>query len=108
VLDIPETAKWVACSFEPSKDAKEVLVSSNGRTLRIVSTLKPEQEEALVHFLKANLNVFAWKPSDMLGIPREVTEHKLNIKPSAKLVKQKLRRFDSDKCRAIQRRSRSS
>jgi hypothetical protein len=101
VLDILETAKRATCSFEPTKDAKEVLVSDDGRTLRISSTLEPEQEEALMHFLKENLDVFAWKPSDMSSIPREVAEHKLNIKPSAKTVKQKLRCFDDDKCKAI-------
>jgi hypothetical protein len=55
----------------------------------------------LVDFLKANLNVFAWKPSDMKGIPREVSEHKLNIKPGSKPVKQRLRCFNYEKCKAI-------
>jgi hypothetical protein len=55
----------------------------------------------LVDFLKANLDVFAWKPSDMKGIPREVAEHKLNIKPGSKLVKQRLRCFTEEKCKAI-------
>jgi hypothetical protein len=41
----------------------------------------------LVDFLKANLYVFTWKPSDMKGIPREVAEHKLNIKSGSKPVK---------------------
>jgi hypothetical protein len=76
-------------------------MSDDGRTLHIGSTLESEQEEALVRFLKVNLDVFAWKPSDMPGIPREVAEHKLNIKSSAKPVKQKLYRFDGDKCKAI-------
>jgi hypothetical protein len=58
VLDIPETTKRATWSFEPTKDA-EVLMSNDGRTLRIGSTLKPEQEEALVRFLKENLDVFA-------------------------------------------------
>jgi hypothetical protein len=91
----------VVYSFELAKDTKEVLMSDDGRTLRIGSTLEPEQEEALVHFLKGNLDVFAWNPSDMPRIPREVTKHKLNIKPSAKPVKQKLRRFHGDKYKAI-------
>jgi hypothetical protein len=53
------------------------------------------------NFLKANLDVFAWKPSDMMGIPREVVEHKLNIKSGSKPVKQRLRRFNDKKCKAI-------
>jgi hypothetical protein len=43
----------------------------------------------LVDFLKANLDVFAWKPSDMKGIPRRLP------------VKQRLRRFNDEKCKAI-------
>jgi hypothetical protein len=41
----------------------------------------------LVDFLRANADVFAWSPSDMPGIPRD--------------VKQPLRRFDEEKRRAI-------
>jgi hypothetical protein len=37
----------------------------------------------------------------MKGIPREVAEHKLNIKPRSKPVKQRLRRFNGEKCKAI-------
>jgi hypothetical protein len=37
----------------------------------------------------------------MKGIPREVFEHKLNIKPTSKPVKQCLRRFNDEKCKAI-------
>jgi hypothetical protein len=55
----------------------------------------------LVDFLKANLDVFAWKPFNMKGIPREVAERKLNIKPGSKLVKQRLRRFNDKKCKTI-------
>jgi hypothetical protein len=37
----------------------------------------------------------------MKGILKEVAEHKLNIKPTSKLVKQRLRRFNDDRCKAI-------
>ena len=37
----------------------------------------------------------------MPGIPREVTEHTLKIHLGSKLVKQRLRRFDEEKRRAI-------
>jgi hypothetical protein len=37
----------------------------------------------------------------MSGIPREVTEHALKIRPGSRLVKQSLRRFDEKKRRAI-------
>ena len=37
----------------------------------------------------------------MLGIPREVAEHALKIRSGSKSVKQRLRRFDERKHRAI-------
>jgi hypothetical protein len=37
----------------------------------------------------------------MLGIPREATEHSLDIRAGSKPAKQCLRRFDKEKCQAI-------
>ena len=55
----------------------------------------------LVDFLCANADIFAWSPSNMPGILREVAEHSLDILPNSKPVKQRLRRFDELKRRAI-------
>jgi hypothetical protein len=55
----------------------------------------------LVNFLRANADVFAWSPSDMPGIPRDIAEHSLDIRAGARPVKQPLRRFDEEKRRAI-------
>jgi hypothetical protein len=55
----------------------------------------------LVDFLRANIDIFAWSPSDMSGIPREVAEHALEIQAGFKPVKQRLRHFDEEKCRVI-------
>jgi hypothetical protein len=48
-----------------------------------------------------NSDVFMWKPSDMLGIPRKVSKHTMRIKPGSKPVQQRLCRFDEEKHRAI-------
>jgi hypothetical protein len=45
--------------------------------------------------------MFAWSPSDMPGIPREVAEHSLEIRAGSKPVKQRLRRFDEEKRKII-------
>jgi hypothetical protein len=37
----------------------------------------------------------------MLGVPRELVEHALNVDPKARLVKQPLQRFDKPKRKAI-------
>jgi hypothetical protein len=44
--------------------------------------------------------MFAWSPSDMPGISREVAEHSLDIWAGSKPVRQRLRRLD-EKRRAI-------
>jgi hypothetical protein len=50
----------------------------------------------------SSLNIlFAWSPSDMPGIPREVTEHSLDILPHSRAVQQRLCRFDEERRRAI-------
>jgi hypothetical protein len=55
----------------------------------------------LVDFLRANADIFAWSPSDMPGIPREVAEHSFDILPHSRAVQQRLRRFDKERRRAI-------
>jgi hypothetical protein len=56
----------------------------------------------LVDFLRANANIFAWSPSDMPAIPREVAEYSLDILPHSRAVQQRLGRFDEERCRAIE------
>jgi hypothetical protein len=55
----------------------------------------------LVDFLRANADVFAWSPSDMPDILRDVAEHSLDLRAGARPVKQPLRRFDEERRRAI-------
>jgi hypothetical protein len=55
----------------------------------------------LVDFLHANVEVFVWSPLDMLGIPREVVEHSLDIRAKSRTVRQDLWRFDMEKRRVI-------
>jgi hypothetical protein len=55
----------------------------------------------LVKFLRANADIFAWSPSDMQGIPREVAEHSVDILPHSRAVQQRLRHFDKERRRAI-------
>jgi hypothetical protein len=55
----------------------------------------------LVDFLHANIDIFAWSPSDMPSIPREVAEHALEIQAGSKSVKQCLRRFNKEKRKVI-------
>jgi hypothetical protein len=45
--------------------------------------------------------MFAWCPSGMPGVPKELVKHALNVDLKARPVKQPLRRFDKPKCKAI-------
>jgi hypothetical protein len=97
-------AKRHTGNFEPAEAVKSVpLDPSNDacKQVRIGSELDPKSEAVLVEFLRANVEVFAWSPSDMPGIPRDVAEHSLDIRARARPVKQPLRRFDEEKRRAI-------
>ena len=65
---------------------------SSGATFTIGANLDPDQEEALVRFLRSNKEVFAWEPKQLAGVPRKVIEHHLNVCPNVHPVKQKARR----------------
>jgi hypothetical protein len=40
--DVPKSSKRAACSFEPTKDVKDAVVSDDGRKLRIGTALDPK------------------------------------------------------------------
>ena len=55
----------------------------------------------LIEFIRENRDVFAWKPSDMPGIPTKLAEHNLHVDPTARPVKQGLRKMNADRRKAI-------
>jgi hypothetical protein len=60
------------------------------------------KELALTSFLRDNTDIFAWSPSDMPGVPRELAEHRLEVSKTARPIKQTLRRFAKDRKQAIE------
>nr|GFB85262.1 reverse transcriptase domain-containing protein [Tanacetum cinerariifolium] len=52
--------------------------------------------------LKKNLDIFAWQPSDMTGVPCSVAEHRLNVREGCPLVRQKKRGQAPERTKAIQ------
>jgi hypothetical protein len=101
--EIPDPKKH-AGNFEPAEATETVPLDPSGsseKTLWISSHFEPKYEAVLVDFLHTNAKVFVWCPLDMSGIPREVTEHSLDICANFRSVKQHLRRFDEEKCWAI-------
>ncbi|GJS39514.1 reverse transcriptase domain-containing protein [Tanacetum coccineum] len=55
----------------------------------------------LVELLKNSSDVFAWQPSDMVGIPRRISQHTLNVNPSVTPVAQKRRILGQEKSKVV-------
>ena len=68
----------------------------------ISSLLSNEERELLQLVLLKNIDVFAWSNSNMVGINPTVASNKLNIIPTAKPVRHKVRRSHSARHQIIQ------
>ncbi|GJX07545.1 reverse transcriptase domain-containing protein, partial [Tanacetum coccineum] len=65
-------------------------------------TLSIEGRTTLCALLKRNLDIFAWQPSDMIGVPWQIAEHRLNIGDEYPPVRQKKRGQAPKRAKAIQ------
>ncbi|GJR53775.1 hypothetical protein Tco_1404296 [Tanacetum coccineum] len=72
------------------------------QTVMIGSTLTEEGRNKLCGLLQRNLDIFAWKPADMTGVPRHMAEHRLNVREGCSPVRQKKRGQAADRNQAIQ------
>ncbi|GKA62916.1 reverse transcriptase domain-containing protein [Tanacetum coccineum] len=70
--------------------------------ISIGGTLSAKGRTKLCALLKRNLDIFAWQPSDMTGVPRSIAEHKLNIRKGYSPVRQKKRGQAPERAKAIQ------
>nr|GEZ56396.1 reverse transcriptase domain-containing protein [Tanacetum cinerariifolium] len=71
------------------------------QTVAIGSTLTEEGWKELCGLLRRHLDVFAWKPADMTGVPRHIVEHKLNVREGCLPVRQKKRGQAPERNKAI-------
>jgi hypothetical protein len=46
--------------------------------------MSPEEQAELLQFLDKTNDVFSWSTSDLIGVSREVIEHKLQVSPNVK------------------------
>ena len=94
-------------SVKPSGDVGTKTIQlqegDDSKTAIIGIGLGDKYELELVNFLRANRDVFAWKPADMLGVPKELIEHALKFDSKDTPKKQRLRRFSPDKKEAIKK-----
>jgi hypothetical protein len=66
------------------------------------SQLSDEQEKTLLKFLFNNKDVFAWSANDLCGVNRDAIEHSLNVDPTIRPRRQKLRKMSEDKAEGAQ------
>ncbi|GJY77495.1 reverse transcriptase domain-containing protein [Tanacetum coccineum] len=72
------------------------------QTIAIGSTLTEKGRKELCTLLGQNLDVFAWKPADMTGVPRHTAEHRLNVREGCSPIRQKKRGQAPERNKAIQ------
>ncbi|KAL2241094.1 UNVERIFIED_CONTAM: Retrovirus-related Pol polyprotein from transposon [Sesamum indicum] len=83
--------------MKPSGEYKKVQLVPDepDKTTRVGANM--EGELAMIEFLKKNVDIFAWNPSDFTGIDPGVIVHHLNVDPKARPVQQKKRSFGGDR-----------
>ncbi|GJZ47102.1 reverse transcriptase domain-containing protein [Tanacetum coccineum] len=97
ILIPAECATVTTSSKEIFKEAKvrhenfKVALHPNfsDQEVAIGGTLSVKGRTELCSLLKENLDIFAWQPPDMTGVPRSVAEHQLNIREGYLPVRQK-------------------
>jgi hypothetical protein len=113
--EAPEHYQQQSCSAnaKASSEAKSA-IEANCETKRVVldprvsnktafvgKDLSPEEESELLVFLDKDSDVFAWSTSDLIGVSRDIIEHKLQVNPAAKSRKQKLPKMSEEKVTAV-------
>ncbi|XP_057811344.1 uncharacterized protein LOC131025564 [Salvia miltiorrhiza] len=79
----------------------ELFPDKEGYTTRIGAGMAPILQREVTACLRRNADVFAFNTSDLKGINRELAEHRLNVDPMVKPVRQKTRHFGAEKDAAI-------
>ncbi|KAI3493481.1 hypothetical protein L1887_41873 [Cichorium endivia] len=69
--------------------------------VKVGNTLPADVRDAVITLLRKYKHVFAWQPSDMVGVDRSVIEHSLNVKAGSSAIKQKKRSQAGERNAAI-------
>ncbi|XP_011101731.1 uncharacterized protein LOC105179796 [Sesamum indicum] len=83
--------------LKPSDEYKvvQLVPEEPDKTTRIGANM--DREMTMIDFLRKNMDLFAWNPSNFTGIDPEVIVHRLNVDLGARPVQQKKRSFGNDK-----------
>ena len=79
-----------------------IQISEEGTHLTYISSLLTlEETRNIQDALQQSHDVFAWAHSDMKGIHSSIVSHKLNVLPTTRPVRQRVRRFHPNKQKII-------
>ena len=83
----------------PAADPLQTIqISEEGTHLTYISShLTPEETQNIQDALRQSYDVFAWAHSDMKGIHPSIVFHRLNVLPTVRPVRQRVRRFHPDR-----------
>ncbi|XP_076910186.1 uncharacterized protein LOC143567733 [Bidens hawaiensis] len=84
-----EPEKWVL-----NKKFPDQTVTIGPAISEIVRTL-------LKQLLTKNMDIFAWQPADMTGVPRSIAEYKLRVNPMSTPIVQKKRKMGPEQTKAM-------
>lgn len=72
------------CRPIPVDEIKHVVITRPEKKVKIKTQLPKKEEQAVIHVLASNVDLFAWSPGDMPWIDIEVACHRLAKDPEAK------------------------
>ncbi|GKB12574.1 reverse transcriptase domain-containing protein [Tanacetum coccineum] len=88
----------------PKYSVEEKIVINDNYPEQLITIgggLSAECRHALIHTLLKNVDIFAWTPADMTGIPRVITEHSLDTYPHNEPKAQKKRSLAPDRRKVV-------
>ncbi|XP_073121459.1 uncharacterized protein [Henckelia pumila] len=84
-------------SVTAEEEIEEIMISPPSGMVKIARTLEAELKQLLLECLQKNKDVFASSVSDLVGVHREVAEHKLNVIKGRRPIILKKRHFGPEK-----------
>jgi hypothetical protein len=85
-LSMREISTEFKKAIEADGDFKRVALDPRvpDKSVCIGTKMSPQGQAELLQFLDKNIDVFTWSTSDLVGVSREVIEHKLQVNPHVK------------------------
>ena len=81
---------------------ESILLGGLDKHTYVSSFLSGEEKERLLQVLLCNIDVFAWTHSKMIGLNPAHASHRLNVVPSARSIRQRVRLFHPYRHQVIQ------